>query len=105
MGTTTTTTTTTTPTPSGCGIPVWANDIWCDDENNNAGCNFDGGACCNNDFSGWDTYCTKCDCLESATTPTTTTTTTTTTTITTTTKATSACGSPHWANDIWCDDE
>ena len=49
---------TTTPTPSGCGSPQWATDQWCDDENNNPSCNFDGGACCNNDFSGWDNYCT-----------------------------------------------
>ena len=42
---------------SGCGSPQFANDQWCDDENNNAGCNFDGGACCNNGFSEWATYC------------------------------------------------
>merc|ERR1739844_382278 len=33
-------------------------------ENNNADCNFDGGACCFNDFQGWDYYCKDCDCLE-----------------------------------------
>ena len=32
--------------------------MWCDDENNNADCNWDGGACCFNDAQGWDTYCT-----------------------------------------------
>ena len=53
----TTATTTTTPTPSGCGNPDWANDEYCDDENNNPSCNFDGGACCNNNFSGWNQYC------------------------------------------------
>merc|ERR1712106_221750 len=42
----------------------WASDTWCDDENNNADCNWDGGACCNNDFGGWDTYCTVCECLD-----------------------------------------
>jgi hypothetical protein len=51
-------TTTTTPTPSGCGSPQYANDQVCDDENNNPGCNFDGGACCDNNNSGWDAYCT-----------------------------------------------
>ena len=41
------------PTPStGCESPQWANDQWCDDENNNADCNYDGGACCNNNVSG-----------------------------------------------------
>ena len=44
--------------PSGCGIPLYANDQWCDDENNNPSCNFDGGACCDNNISGWDDNCT-----------------------------------------------
>jgi hypothetical protein len=52
-----TSTTTASTTLSGCGSPQWSNDKWCDDDNNNAGCNFDGGACCNNFFSGWNTYC------------------------------------------------
>merc|ERR1712173_534766 len=89
--------TTTAPPPTdGCGSPQWATDQWCDDENNNADCNWDGGACCDNDFSGWDTYCTACECLEP---------TTTTTTTTTAPPPTSGCGSPQWANDQWCDDE
>jgi len=88
--------TTTTQAPTNCGSPQWATDQWCDDENNNADCNWDGGACCDNDFSGWDTYCTACECLEP---------TTTTTTTTTAPPPTSGCGSPQWANDQWCDDE
>merc|ERR1712172_61399 len=52
------------PPPTGCGSPQWANDNWCDDENNNADCNWDGGACCNNSFGGWDNYCTDCACLD-----------------------------------------
>merc|ERR1711971_825142 len=48
--------TTAAPPTDGCGSPQWANDQWCDDENNNADCNWDGGACCNNSFGGWDTY-------------------------------------------------
>ena len=56
--TTTTTTTTTTPTPSSCGNPQWFNDGYCDDENNNPGCNFDGGDCCNNNNPNWDAFCT-----------------------------------------------
>ena len=55
---TTTTTTTPTPTPSGCGVPNWANDQFCDDENNNPGCNYDGGACCFNNNDEWDKFCT-----------------------------------------------
>ena len=31
--------------------------MWCDDENNNADCNYDGGACCFNKAQGWDNYC------------------------------------------------
>merc|ERR1712051_490124 len=52
------------PPPTGCGSPQWANDQWCDDENNNANCNYDGGACCFNNFSGWNNYCTDCACLD-----------------------------------------
>ena len=47
-----------------CGSPQWANDIWCDDQNNNAACNYDGGACCNNTFSGWNVFCNACQCLD-----------------------------------------
>ena len=64
---------------SGCGLPEFANDQQCDDENNSSECNFDGGACCNNNIVGWDTYCTDCECLQGQTTTTTTTTTTSTT--------------------------
>merc|ERR1712008_362149 len=52
------------PPPTGCESPQWANDKWCDDENNNADCNWDGGACCNNAFGGWDSYCSACECLD-----------------------------------------
>ena len=37
---------------------------YCDDENNNADCNWDGGACCNNNTAGWDNYCSACECLD-----------------------------------------
>ena len=55
-----------TPTspPPGCGSPEWANDQYCDDENNNADCNWDGGACCGNNASGWDNWCADCECLD-----------------------------------------
>ena len=52
---------TTTP---GCGFPIFSDDEYCDDENNNPECNWDGGACCGNTFSGWDTYCSDCQCLD-----------------------------------------
>jgi len=47
---------------SGCGFPQYSKDKWCDDENNNAACNFDGGACCGANVI--KTYCKKCECLQ-----------------------------------------
>jgi len=90
---------TTAAPPTGCGSPQWANDQWCDDENNNAECNWDGGACCNNDFGGWNQYCTDCECLDPNAGG------GTTTEAPTTTAAPTNCGSPQWATDQWCDDE
>ena len=50
--------TTTTPnTAFGCGLPSYRYDKYCDPENNNSGCDYDGGACCNNYQSFWDLYC------------------------------------------------
>ena len=49
---------------TGCGSdnPTWIGDGYCDDETNNAGCNFDGGDCCG---IAVDTqYCTDCICYE-----------------------------------------
>merc|ERR1712079_636731 len=77
MGTTVTTTTVNDLT--GCGSPQWATDQWCDDENNNPDCNYDGGACCFNNFAGWDQYCEDCDCIE--------------------------CQPQAWHGDNFCDDE
>ena len=38
---------TTTEAPEECsGVVAWINDAFCDDENNNAACDFDGGDCC-----------------------------------------------------------
>ena len=58
------TTATTTTKPGECGSPQWEGDQWCDDENNNAGCNWDGGDCCNNNVAGWNQYCSACECLD-----------------------------------------
>ena len=95
-----------TPPPTGgCGSPQWANDQWCDDENNNEGCNWDGGACCNNDFDGYTEYCTACECLDPNNGgPTTTTTTTTTTTEPPTTAPPNDCEPQNWNGDNYCDD-
>merc|ERR1712113_218903 len=56
--------TTTGPPPSGCGSPQWQGDGYCDDDNNNEECNYDGGDCCNNDNDGWDTFCNDCKCKD-----------------------------------------
>jgi len=45
------------------GVPHWVGDNFCDDENNNALCGFDGGDCCQeNPGSNWDYYCNDCQC-------------------------------------------
>ena len=51
---------------TGCesGYSHFIGDGYCDDENNNVGCQFDGGDCCENDYYGWDDYCDDCHCLE-----------------------------------------
>ena len=41
-----------------CAVPWWQGDQICDDENNNAECNWDGGDCCNNVFPLWNIWCT-----------------------------------------------
>ena len=45
----------------GCGVPKYKGDNFCDDENNNVGCDYDGGDCCGKIN---DTYCNICQCLD-----------------------------------------
>jgi hypothetical protein len=45
-----------------CGS--YADDEYCDDDSNNAECNWDGGACCNNGLAEWDQWCRECECKE-----------------------------------------
>jgi hypothetical protein len=52
---------------NGCEHPDYANDSYCDDGNNNAGCDWDGGACCppnsiENPY--WNVDCSDCKCLD-----------------------------------------
>ena len=47
---------------SSCGLPDVKEDAFCDDENNNAGCNWDGGYCCGDNVL--TNYCTHCECLD-----------------------------------------
>ena len=49
--------------PAGvCGSPQWKGDMFCDDDNNNAGCQYDGGDCCGTNVD--KTYCTECKCKD-----------------------------------------
>ena len=53
-----------------CSAGFYPGDPFCNDENNNAECNFDNGACCDHwtvngqAWSLWDHFCTDCECLE-----------------------------------------
>jgi len=59
--------TTAAPTCASVGGKAhWIKDSWCDDENNNAACQFDGGDCCNNSKPNWNYYCKKCECKSSS---------------------------------------
>merc|ERR1711862_18450 len=44
-----------------CGTPIWKGDGFCDDDNNNCGCDFDGGDCCGSNVN--TQYCSVCECL------------------------------------------
>ena len=93
------------PTPSppsdACGSPQWFGDNYCDDENNNEECGWDGGDCCGDDVN--TDYCSACECLDpngggSAPTP-------APTIPPTPSPPSDACGSPHWFGDNYCDDD
>ena len=43
------------------GKPAWIGDGYCDDENNNEKCQWDGDDCCN---GGSTEYCGVCECLD-----------------------------------------
>ena len=49
---------------TGCNsdVPFYIEDLYCDDENNNEECNFDGGDCCLDNINA--NYCTECLCYE-----------------------------------------
>jgi len=87
----------TTEAPIECAIPHWVGDNYCDDENNNEACGFDGGDCCDNEMDGWDNYCQDCACLESPP--------TTEPPMETTGMPIDNCAVPQWFGDGYCDDE
>ena len=45
-----------------CGMPIWKGDNNCDDENNNGGCEWDGGDCCGDNVN--TQFCSACECLD-----------------------------------------
>jgi len=47
---------------SYCQMSHWKGDGYCDDENNNSECDWDGGDCCGSDVD--TSFCTECACLE-----------------------------------------
>ena len=48
--------------PGTCGYPDYKGDYYCDDENNNCACEWDGGDCCGSYVI--TDYCDDCDCLD-----------------------------------------
>jgi len=60
----------TTPNPEppvgncNSGFEEFINDGYCDDENNNGDCQWDGGDCCFNTEEDWDVFCDDCLCLD-----------------------------------------
>ena len=45
-------------------FPQWKEDKWCDDDNNNCGCEWDGGDCCGTENKYQAPYCTECECKD-----------------------------------------
>merc|ERR1712224_694361 len=78
------------PKPPACGAEKYKGDGNCDDENNNAGCDFDGGDCCVKSLGGAvkKDYCKECKCLDPKSKP-----------------PAPVCGQPKYKGDGNCDDE
>merc|ERR550532_1704215 len=51
------------PAANGCQ-DMWIGDGHCDDDNNNAGCGYDGGDCCGDSTEVDTAYCSICACLD-----------------------------------------
>jgi len=92
------------PPSDACGSPQWFGDSYCDDNNNNEACGWDGGDCCGDDVN--TQYCSACECLDpngggsaptAAPTP--------APTDAPTDPPATACGSPQWKGDGYCDDD
>merc|ERR1712021_244340 len=71
-----------------CLGPHRSKDNYCDDQNNNPECDFDGGDCCQDEAAeGWNQYCNDCLCLE----------------MPETTEGPAECPD-EWIGDNYCDD-
>ena len=68
-------------TKKGCGSPNWKGDGYCDDENNNKECEYDGGDCCGSNVN--TNFCTECACKQSSA---------------------AGCELPQYEGDGYCDD-
>ena len=67
-----------------CPIPQWRGNGICEDANNIAACNFDGGDCCGPNVN--KQYCEECKCYNM-------------------TENHKACENPLWSGNGFCDDE
>ena len=89
--------------PTGCNIPIWVGDNYCDDANNNEECEYDGGDCCGYEVNTM--FCDYCECLDPAFNDTIATTITPTDNYTMPTTITpTGCLVPSWVDDNYCDD-
>ena len=50
------------PCSDTCGNPSFKGDNYCNDENNNCGCEWDGGDCCGDYVN--TQWCSACECLD-----------------------------------------
>ena len=86
----------------GCEIPNYHGDGYCDDENNNEACLFDGGDCCESTVNTGvlnTVYCTECLCLDEGGNSS-----EGTTTSSGSTTSGGCSGNLEWIGDIFCDD-
>merc|ERR1712196_690356 len=75
-----------------CGSSNYYGDGFCDDNNNNCGCGWDGGDCCGDSGKNKQyNYCSECACLDP-------------TPATTGGYCTLACGNDNYVGDGFCDD-
>ena len=75
-----------------CYLDYWKGDNYCDDENNNCGCEWDGGDCCGEEVD--TNYCQECECLDPSQQAT-----------TTPASCTDTCGDQNRKGNGECDDE